>query len=199
VPLLILDHGTNNRVEVDPFVMEQSSGTIVFTGSNNTIAIGAQSSLVNASISLGNNCSFSAAFGCRLAAIEVMATSNGHVVIGTESNFTWHTRLFLHEAGRIQIGSGCLLASDTMMTVSDMHSLIDCKTGMRINPAADIIVEDKVWLAYSVIILKGSTIGYGSAVGIGSIVSRAIPPYSLAVGRPAAVIRSEVTWDAGLL
>ena len=42
--------------------------------------------------------------------------------------------------------------------------------------------------AYSVI-LPGVTIGRGSIIGTGSIVSEDIPPYSIAIGSPAKVVR----------
>ena len=48
-------------------------------------------------------------------------------------------------------------------------------------------------------ILKGSHIEAGSIVGAGSIVTGHVPPNSLAVGNPARVIRSGVTWNHKLL
>jgi maltose O-acetyltransferase len=56
--------------------------------------------------------------------------------------------------------------------------------------SAPIILEENVWLGARVIVLRGVTIGAGSAIGAGSVVTRDIPPRSLAVGAPAKVIRS---------
>lgn len=47
-----------------------------------------------------------------------------------------------------------------------------------------------VWIGDSVIVLPGVTIGNGAVVGAGSVVTRSIPPYAVAVGNPARVIRS---------
>jgi acetyltransferase-like isoleucine patch superfamily enzyme len=47
-----------------------------------------------------------------------------------------------------------------------------------------------VWLPWRVFVMPGSTIGDGSVIGANSLVVGAIPPYSLAVGSPAKVIRS---------
>jgi acetyltransferase-like isoleucine patch superfamily enzyme len=58
--------------------------------------------------------------------------------------------------------------------------------------ADDIIVEDDCWICANSIILQGVTIGKGSVVGAGSIVTRNIPPYSVAVGNPARVIKQRV-------
>jgi len=52
-----------------------------------------------------------------------------------------------------------------------------------------VIVEDNVWIGESVCILGGVTIGRGSIIGALSTVSRSIPPYSIAVGSPAKVVK----------
>lgn len=59
--------------------------------------------------------------------------------------------------------------------------------------AHPITIGDDVWLGGRVIVfaskLDGLTIGKGVVVGAGSVVTKSIPPYSLAVGSPARVIR----------
>lgn len=50
-------------------------------------------------------------------------------------------------------------------------------------------IENDVWIASNVIILKGVTIGKGSIIGAGALVTRNIPEYSIAVGRPAKVVK----------
>ena len=54
---------------------------------------------------------------------------------------------------------------------------------------APIRIEDKVWLGMNVTVLKGVTIGEGSVVAAGSIVTKDIPPWSLVAGNPARVIK----------
>ena len=51
-----------------------------------------------------------------------------------------------------------------------------------------IIIESDVWIGAGCIILTGVTIGEGSIIGSGSIVTKDIPKYSVAVGCPAKVI-----------
>lgn len=55
-----------------------------------------------------------------------------------------------------------------------------------------VIIEDDVWIGRRVIILPGVTIGKGSIIGAGAVVSKSIPPYSVAVGNPAVVVKSRL-------
>ena len=54
--------------------------------------------------------------------------------------------------------------------------------------ADGITIEDDVWLGSNVTVVDGVTIGKGSIVGAGAVVTKSIPPYSIAVGVPAKVI-----------
>lgn len=53
-----------------------------------------------------------------------------------------------------------------------------------------ITIEDGCWLGGGVIVCPGVTIGTRSVIGAGAVVTRDIPPHSLAVGNPARVIRT---------
>ncbi|MBA2748254.1 MAG: acyltransferase, partial [Tatlockia sp.] len=53
-----------------------------------------------------------------------------------------------------------------------------------------VVIEDNCWLGYGVKVLDGVTIGEGSVIGAGAVVTKDIPPYSVAVGVPAKVVRS---------
>lgn len=55
--------------------------------------------------------------------------------------------------------------------------------------ALPIKIGDKCWLGGGVIVLPGVTIGDGSVIGAGSVVTKDIPANSLAVGNPCHVIR----------
>lgn len=52
---------------------------------------------------------------------------------------------------------------------------------------APVIIKKNVWLAVNVVIFPGVTIGEGSIVAAGSVVSKPIPPFVLAAGTPAVV------------
>lgn len=56
-----------------------------------------------------------------------------------------------------------------------------------------ITIEDDVWVGSNAIFLDGAHVGRGCVIGAGSVVRGEIPPYSIAVGIPAKVIRSRQT------
>jgi len=53
-----------------------------------------------------------------------------------------------------------------------------------------IILEDDCWIGAGVIILPGITIGKGSIVGAGSIVTKDVPPFTVVAGNPAKFIKN---------
>ncbi|KAF9885317.1 hypothetical protein FE257_013034 [Aspergillus nanangensis] len=52
-----------------------------------------------------------------------------------------------------------------------------------------VTIEDDCWIGGNVTILPGVTVGQGSTVGAGSLVTKSIPPFSVALGSPARVVR----------
>ena len=50
-----------------------------------------------------------------------------------------------------------------------------------------VVIDDDVWIGTAAIILQGVHIGRGSIIGAGAVVTRDIPPFSIAVGVPARV------------
>ena len=87
----------------------------------------------------------------------------------------------------ISIGKNCQIATGVVMMDNDFHGTEDRD---KIEEPTPIIIEDNVWLATRVIVLKGVTIGKGSTVASGAVVTKDIPPYSIAAGVPAKVIKS---------
>ncbi|USD42791.1 CatB-related O-acetyltransferase [Vibrio sp. SCSIO 43135] len=53
----------------------------------------------------------------------------------------------------------------------------------------DTVIGNDVWVGYDVTIMPGVTIGDGAIIGAKSVVSGDIPPYSIAVGNPAKVVK----------
>lgn len=93
--------------------------------------------------------------------------------------------------GGASIGNNVSLASGTvLLTTEHDHTQLD--TPMRSAPIIKrpTTVEDGVWVGANVVITAGVTIGRESVIGSGAVVTKPIPPYSIAVGVPAKVIGS---------
>lgn len=70
---------------------------------------------------------------------------------------------------------------------------IDCNHSGKGDIESDVIIEEDVWIGINVTILPNVKIGRGSIIGACSVVTRSIPPYSIAVGNPCKVLRMKFT------
>jgi maltose O-acetyltransferase len=52
----------------------------------------------------------------------------------------------------------------------------------------EVVIGDRVWIAYRAIILPGVTVGEGAVVGAGAVVTRNVEAYTIVAGNPARVI-----------
>lgn len=91
---------------------------------------------------------------------------------------------------KIKIGSNVLIGSGVVILDSDMHP-VNYKERLENLKAVSspVIIEDDVFIGARSIILKGVTIGEGSVIGAGSVVTTDIAPYSIACGNPAVIIK----------
>jgi len=90
--------------------------------------------------------------------------------------------------GGIRIGSYCQIGPRTSFeTVT--HSLEPVMGQHRPLSSNPIIIEDYVWIGSNAIILAGVTIGRGSVVAAGAVVTEDVPDYTLVAGVPARIIR----------
>ena len=60
-----------------------------------------------------------------------------------------------------------------------------------------IVIEDNVWIGRDSRILKGVTVGKGSIVALGAIVTHDVPPYCVVAGNPAKVVKRLAEKESG--
>ena len=89
----------------------------------------------------------------------------------------------------IRIGARTLFGPHVIVMDNDFHTL-DPDRREEIPPSKPIVIGENVWLCARAIVLRGVTIGDGSVIGAGSVVSRDIPPRVLAAGSPIKILRS---------
>lgn len=91
-------------------------------------------------------------------------------------------------ASEIIIGNDCMIASSAYLTDSDWHGIYD--RSLAIGKTLPVCLKDNVWIGDSAIVCKGVTIGENSIIGAGSIVTKDIPPNTIAAGNPAVVVKT---------
>ena len=94
---------------------------------------------------------------------------------------------------RISIGNNCLIASNCKFIDHD-HGFSEINKLIRLQDPkiTPIIIEDNVWIGTSCIILKGVSIGSGSVIGAGSVVTKNVPPNEVWCGSPAKFLRKRL-------
>lgn len=94
------------------------------------------------------------------------------------------------------IGSGVLIANNVGIVGKRDHNVFDSEVaaffaqGVRENRSLSYktVVEDGCWIGFGAIIMSGVTLGKNSIIAAGSVVTRDVPPNSIAAGNPATVI-----------
>ena len=56
----------------------------------------------------------------------------------------------------------------------------------------NVVIEDRAWIGFNAILLKGIKIGEGAIVAAGSVVSKDVPAYTIVAGNPAILVRKMV-------
>ena len=92
---------------------------------------------------------------------------------------------------------GCLTAEGLVVVTSNHRQHIGqfLQGNNEDNEYKDIIVEEDVWIGINVTLLAGAHIGRGAIIGACSVVTKEIPPYAVAVGNPAKVIKFKWSID----
>ena len=102
----------------------------------------------------------------------------------------------IHALQDIRTGKRCLIAANTQIIDSSGHDLALSNAAERIytkGQSKPVAIGDNVWIGANCIILPGVTVGSGSVIAAGSVVTSDIPPSVLAGGNPAIVLRSYPT------
>lgn len=89
------------------------------------------------------------------------------------------------EGANIEIGKNCLIGQEVNILSSDFHGLRD-----RAKPSkAPVTIGSNVFLGARSMVLKGVSIGNNSTIAAGAVVTKDVPPDTVAAGNPAKVIK----------
>jgi acetyltransferase-like isoleucine patch superfamily enzyme len=132
---------------------------------------------------------------------EIICYKNGKIEVG---DYVWMSiRGQILSASAVQIGNYSFFARDVYISDTNGHPtdmLIRRKETIdylerNIPPdiynaaTAPVKIGNDVWVGERVIILKGVTIGDGAVIAAGSVVTKDVPPHSIAAGNPAKIVK----------
>ena len=118
---------------------------------------------------------------------DIMIQKNAELIIGS-GYLNNNVQIICGQ--QIEIGDDVRIARDVIIRDTDAHEIIDGKH----NKIAPIKIENHVWIGTRAIILKGVTIGDGSIIAAGAIVTKDVPARSIVAGIPARIIKENVEW-----
>ena len=113
---------------------------------------------------------------------------NGKICIGNNVGVSGAT---ISSRCSIIIGDNVLIGSGVLISDNDAHPLLACeRNDFSKTQNAPVVIENDVFIGARAIILKGVTLGQGSVIGAGSVVSRDVPANVVVAGNPAKRIQS---------
>jgi acetyltransferase-like isoleucine patch superfamily enzyme len=126
--------------------------------------------------------------------VWITAPAPGRVRIGHGTFLNVGTMVAAAEL--VEIGSHCMLANGCLVTDAN-HRFDDPDMPVPwqgFTSKGPTRIGDNVWLGAHVVVTSGVTIGERCVVAANSVVTRDVPPFSIAAGAPATVLRA-ITYD----
>jgi len=142
-------------------------------------------------IEIGDYCDIHAVISCKKNAdikIGSYTTIRGGSVVGAVE--------------KVEIGNNVIISNNVTIYDNNNHPTSPqkreemCKSGFyselwnwKYSKFKPVIIKDNVWIGEKSVVLKGVTIGEGAIIGCNSVVTKDVPPYSIAAGNPAVVVK----------
>ena len=123
--------------------------------------------------------------------IERNALFSKKVSLGDYSGIGVNAKIY----GSCVIGNHVMMGEDcTVITRNHKHDRTDIPMMEQgFQEEKTVYIGNDVWIGDRVILLPGVHIGDGCIIGAGAVVTHDVPPYSIAAGVPARVIKSRIT------
>jgi acetyltransferase-like isoleucine patch superfamily enzyme len=176
-PLAIhVDDGASDNLVVRSSGASTQGSRIYIQGKSNVIVIGRDALMHNADIRIpGSNCLFYfGAFGVSVQLLCFLCGSGNQIIIGDHA----------------------IVSDNVWISNSDMHSICDSTTGVRINDPGDIHLGAHCWLGKDVTVLKGAMFETGVIIGTKALAAAGTyEKDSIYGGVPARKIRGNVKWS----
>jgi acetyltransferase-like isoleucine patch superfamily enzyme len=121
---------------------------------------------------------------------RIVVADNAELEIGGETVISFEATIMCWES--IRIGTNCLIAWNVSILDGNAHELVVAGVPRpRLRP---VHIGDNVWIGTGALIV-GATIGDGSVVAGGSVVTSRVPAKVVVAGNPAQIAREDVSWN----
>ena len=118
----------------------------------------------------------------------VIRIEHGYMVTGNDVSFGPACQIY-EPRGGLEIGNCCMIGGGTLISgVEHGYTRLDIPMRNQQANAKPVVIEDDVWIGMGVKLLPGIKIGRGSIIGAGSVVTRNIPAFSIAMCVPCKVV-----------
>lgn len=135
---------------------------------------------------------------------------DGKVKVKIDSDTRIRKKLKIFGSGEVTVGknvslNGCLIGCQSSVSIGDDCLISDCylldtdyhnlEPDLRHAPpgprvTAPIVIEPNVWIGAKATIMKGVRVGENSAIGLGSVVRKSVPPNVVVIGNPQQIVKS---------
>jgi len=113
--------------------------------------------------------------------------SRNRITIGNDVTMAWGITIYDHNSHSFDWRERARVADHFYRTYGTSRCFDELDwTDVKSRP---IVIGDRVWIGFDVVILKGVTIGEGAVIGARSVVSRDVEPYTVVAGNPAVLLR----------
>jgi acetyltransferase-like isoleucine patch superfamily enzyme len=199
IGILIIGKKPNEKPQIERF---QELGLVKIGNNSNITNINIQirkSDAIKLYLALGNDSVVGGTF--------VFENENGRIDVG-DRTFIGGASKFI-SINNISIGNDVLISWGCTFMDNNAHSLKwserkddvrEWKKGIEENKvgyyknwnnvkSSPIIIENKVWIGFEVVVLKGVKIGEGAIIASRSIVTKDVPDWTIVAGNPAQIVR----------
>lgn len=144
-------------------------------------------------VTIGDHCTIGGLF---------QAFCGGKIFIGKNTYIGPSTVIQSKES--VSIGESVIIANNVLIVDNNNHP-VDPVMRLKMSACEDfmndelwswkyaaskpIVIEENVWIGRDSRILKGVTVGKGSIVALGAVVTKDVPPYTVVAGNPAKVVK----------
>jgi acetyltransferase-like isoleucine patch superfamily enzyme len=119
---------------------------------------------------------------------SIIYCKDGDITLGRNTNIGFNSMIF--SGSNVSLGENTILASFVYLIGGGHdYTRTDIPIAEQDKPSLGISVGDNCWLGAGAKVFDGISIGEDSIIGAGAVVIKDVPPFSIAAGMPARIIR----------